>query len=56
VLPNRLYSVRLDEGRVITAALERSFRHHVVMLLAGAKVKIKLAPVNPNRGQIIGKL
>ena len=53
VLPNALYRVRLDDGRMVRAGLSPGLRHRVVRLIGGAKVLVKVSKFDPGRGQII---
>jgi translation initiation factor IF-1 len=53
VLPNALYRVRLESGRVISAGISTEFRHQVVRLIVGAQVFVEVAAYDPNRGKII---
>jgi translation initiation factor IF-1 len=56
VLPNAMYSVRLDDGRTIRAALAPTLRHAVVRLIGGARVKVELSSRDPGRGRITDQL
>jgi translation initiation factor IF-1 len=53
VLPNRLFLVRLEDGREVRAGVAPGLRHGIVRLIAGRKVRLKLSTFDPHRGQIV---
>ena len=55
-MPNALFKVRLEGGRVVSAGASTELRHVVVRLIAGAKVLVEISRHDPNRGKIIQKL
>jgi len=56
VMPNALFKVRLEGGRVVSAGASTELRHVVVRLIAGSKVLVEISRHDPNRGKIIQKL
>ena len=55
VLPKAMYRVRLDDGRTVRAGLSATSRHGIVRLIEGCRVKVRLSPHDPSRGQITQK-
>ena len=56
VLPNALFRVRLERGRVVSAGASAELRHVVVRLIAGCRVLVDISRHDPNRGKIIQRL
>lgn len=55
VLENGLYSVRADDGGVVTAHVSQEMRLYNVRLLTGDKVVLELSPYDPSRGRIVDR-
>jgi translation initiation factor IF-1 len=55
-LPSRLYTVKLDEGRHVTAHLAGGIERNFIRVLVGDRVRIDLSPVDPGRGRIVERL
>lgn len=53
VLPDRLYSLRLEDGSLVTAHIAAAMRLHCVRLLEGERVVVELSPFDPGRGRIV---
>jgi translation initiation factor IF-1 len=53
VLPNALFSIRLDDGRKIKATLAPAARHGIVRLISGARVMVEVSSRDGNRGRIV---
>jgi len=56
ILPNALYQVVADNGVRIKAGLELAARRHLLRLLVGDRVKVRVATLDGVRGQIIDRL
>ncbi len=56
VLPNALFRVRLESGRIVSAGASTELRRVIVRLIAGTEVIVELARHDPNRGKIIRKV
>ena len=53
VLPNAMFSVRLNDGRKIKATLASAARHGIVRLISGTRVEVELTSRDKNRGLIV---
>jgi len=53
VLPNAMFSIRLNDGRKIKATLAPAARHGIVRLISGARVLVELTSRDMNRGRIV---
>jgi translation initiation factor IF-1 len=53
ILPNAMFSIRLNDGRKIKATLAPAARHGIVRLISGARVVVELSPRDNNRGRIV---
>lgn len=51
-LPNALFRVELEDGRVILAHISGKMRKYRIRVLPGDKVKVETSPYDPNRGRI----
>jgi translation initiation factor IF-1 len=56
VLPSRLYRVRLEEGRTITAHPAERVDRNFIRVVVGDRVRVELSPRDPARGRIVEKL
>ena len=53
VLPNAMFSIRLNDGRKVKATLAPAARHGIVRLIGGARVLVELSSRDNNRGRIV---
>jgi translation initiation factor IF-1 len=53
VLPNAMFSIRLNDGRKIKATLAPAARHGIVRLISGARVMVELSSRDNHRGRIV---
>jgi translation initiation factor IF-1 len=54
-LPNTMFRVELNDGRLILATLRGKMRRAYVRIFPGDKVKIEMTPYDEGRGRIIYK-
>ena len=54
-LPRRLYKIRCEDGRQVTASLGRRAQQVNVGFLPGDHVVIEISPFDPTRGRIVEK-
>ena len=55
-LPNAMFRVELDDGRVILAYLSGKMRVRYIKVLPGDRVKIEMSPYDLTKGRIIYRL
>jgi len=53
VLPNTLFRVELEGGKVVLCHLSGKMRINFIKLMPGDRVKIEITPYDPNRGRIV---
>lgn len=53
VLPNTLFRVEIEGGRVVLCHLSGKMRIHFIKILPGDRVKIEMTPYDKERGRII---
>jgi translation initiation factor IF-1 len=53
VLPDSLFSLRMEDGSSVTAHMAPRMRLHCVRLLEGERVVVELSPFDPGRGRIV---
>ena len=53
---NRMYSVRLESGEVVSAHVGNDLRLRIVRLLPGDRVAVELGESDPSRGRIVRRL
>jgi translation initiation factor IF-1 len=53
VLPNTLFRVEVEEGKVVLCHLSGKMRINFIKLMPGDRVKIEITPYDPNRGRIV---
>lgn len=53
-MPQGLYRVQLDDGRMVIASLGAVTRRVTVRVIPGDRVTVELSPYDPTRGQIKG--
>jgi len=51
-----MFKVRLNDGRILKAALDDKSRHGIVRLIQGDRVLVRAFEHDPNRGKIQKKL
>jgi len=56
VLPSRLYRVKLEEGRTITAHIAGRVDVNFIRVLVGDRVRVEFSPVDPRRGRIVERI
>jgi translation initiation factor IF-1 len=54
-LPNTMFRVELDDGRLILATLRGKMRRRYVRIFPGDKVKVEMTPYDKERGRIFQK-
>ncbi|MFI5241271.1 MAG: translation initiation factor IF-1 [Microgenomates group bacterium] len=54
-LPNTMFRVQLDDGRLILATLKGKMRRAYVRIFPGDKIKIEMTPYDEERGRIVFK-
>ncbi len=52
VLPNTLFRVEIEGGKVILCHLSGKMRIHFIKILPGDKVKVEMTPYDRERGRI----
>lgn len=52
VLPNTLFRVEIEGGRVVLCHLSGKMRIHFIKILPGDKVRIEMTPYDKERGRI----
>jgi len=55
-LPNTMFKVELEGGKVILATLKGIMRRRYVRIFPGDKVKVEMTPYDAERGRIVYKL
>lgn len=54
-LPNTMFRIVLDDGRIILATLTGKMRRGYIRIFPGDKVKIEMTPYDKDRGRIVYK-
>ncbi len=54
-LPNTMFRVELEDGRLILAVLKGIMRRRYVRVFPGDNVKVEMTPYDEERGRIIFK-
>lgn len=52
-LPNTLFKVSLDNGKVILCHISGKMRMNFIKILPGDKVRLELTPYDPGKGRIV---
>ena len=52
-LPNTLFRVKLNDGRVILCYLSGKMRINYIRIMPGDRVKIEMTPYDENKGRIV---
>ena len=55
-LPNTMFRVQADHGRVLLTTLTGKMRRNYVRILPGDKVRVELTPYDEDRGRIIARI
>jgi len=53
---NRMYSVRLEGGEVVSAHVGNDLQMRIVRLLKGDRVVVELGETDPSRGRIVRRM
>ena len=51
-LPNTLFRVRLEDGKIILCHLSGKMRIHYIKIMPGDSVKLEMTPYDPAKGRI----
>lgn len=54
-LPNTMFRVELDSGKLIVATLTGKMRRAYVRIFPGDRVKVEMTPYDEGRGRIVYK-
>lgn len=54
-LPNTMFRVTLEDGRVVLATLKGKLRRNFVRIFPGDKVKVEMTKYDVERGRIVYK-
>lgn len=54
-LPNTMFRVKLEDGKIILATLRGRLRKSYVRIFPGDKVKVEMTPYDQERGRIAFK-
>ncbi|MFH1971400.1 MAG: translation initiation factor IF-1 [Patescibacteria group bacterium] len=54
-LPNTMFRVKLEDGKIILATLRGRLRKSYVRIFPGDRVKVEMTPYDQDRGRIIFK-
>lgn len=52
-LPNTLFRVRLENGKIILCHLSGKMRINYIRILPGDKVKVEMTPYDETKGRIV---
>ena len=52
VLPNMLFRVEIEGGKVVLCHLSGKMRIHFIKILPGDRVRVEMTPYDPDRGRI----
>lgn len=52
VLPNTLFRVEIEGGKLVLCHLSGKMRIHFIKILPGDKVRVEMTPYDPDRGRI----
>ena len=55
-LPNTLFRVKLNDGKVILCHLSGKMRINYIKIMPGDQVKVEMTPYDPSKGRIIFRL
>lgn len=54
-LPNTMFKVELEDGRVILTTLRGKMRRNYIRIFPGDRVKVEMTPYDEERGRIVYK-
>lgn len=54
-LPNTMFRIELEDGRIVTAMVAGKMRRHFIRILPGDKVIVEMTPYDEERGRIVWK-
>ena len=52
-LPNTMFRIRLNDGRVVVATVAGKMRKHFIRILPGDKVIVEMTPYDDQRGRVV---
>lgn len=52
-LPNTLFRVKLEDGRIVLCHISGKMRMNFIKILPGDKVKLEMTPYDATKGRII---
>lgn len=52
-LPNTLFRVELEDGRIVLASVSGRLRRTFLRMLPGERVKVEMTPYDKERGRIV---
>lgn len=55
-LPNTMFRVKLDDGRLVLTTLKGTLRRSFVKILPGVTVKVEMTPYDKERGRIVARI
>lgn len=55
-LPNTLFRVRLDDGRIVLCHISGKLRLNFIKILPGDRVKLEMTPYDTAKGRIIYRI
>ena len=55
-LPNTLFRVRLDDGKIILCHLSGKMRINYIKIMPGDMVRLEVTPYDPTKGRITYRL
>ena len=55
-LPNTLFRVELEDGKIILCHLSGKMRMHFIKILPGDKVRVEMTPYDQTKGRITFRL
>ncbi len=54
-LPNTMFRIELNDGRVLLATLTGKMRKNFVRILPGDRVRVEMTPYDVDRGRVVRK-
>ena len=55
-LPNTLFRVKLDDGRIVLCHISGKMRMNFIKILPGDRVKLEMTPYDEKKGRIVYRL
>lgn len=55
-LPNTMFRVKLNDGRLVLATLKGRMRRSYIRIFPGDTVRVEMTPYDEERGRIVRKL